>query len=67
MTLLLIGAGGGLGIHGGQVAKCFGARVIAADVPDEKFDLAKRWGADDAINVRTVDDVAKEVKRLTRN
>ena len=65
--VLLIGAGGGLGVHGVQVAKCFGARVIAADVSAEKLDLAKRWGADDTINVRAGDDVAKEVKRLTDN
>ena len=66
-TVLLIGAGGGLGVHGVQVAKCFGARVIAADISEEKLDLAKRWGADDTINVRATDDVAEEVKRLTGN
>ncbi len=64
-TVLLIGAGGGVGIHGVQVAKLFGARVIAADISDEKLDLARRWGADEAINVRAVDDVAGEVNRLT--
>jgi D-arabinose 1-dehydrogenase-like Zn-dependent alcohol dehydrogenase len=62
---LLIGAGGGVGIHGVQVAKLFGARVIAADVSDEKLALARRWGADETINVRSVADVAKEAKRLT--
>ena len=64
-TVLLIGAGGGVGIHGVQVAKLFGARVIAADVSDEKLALAKRWGADETINVRVVGDVAQEAKRLT--
>ena len=39
-TVLLIGAGGGLGVHGVQVAKCFGARVIAADISEEKLYLA---------------------------
>jgi alcohol dehydrogenase, propanol-preferring len=66
-TVLLIGAGGGLGVHGVQVAKRFGARVIAADVSDEKLDLAKRWGADDTINVRASQNLAQEVKRLTGN
>jgi propanol-preferring alcohol dehydrogenase len=66
-TVLLIGAGGGLGVHGVQVAKCFGARVIAADISEEKLDLAKRWGADDTINVSAVDDIAREAKRLTDN
>ena len=64
-TVLLIGAGGGVGIHGVQVARLFGARVIAADVSDEKLDLARRWGAEETINVRAVGDVAEEARRLT--
>ena len=64
-NVLLIGAGGGLGVHGIQVAKCFGARVIAADVSDEKLNLARQLGADETINVRAVADVANEVRRLT--
>ncbi len=64
-TVLLIGAGGGVGIHGVQVARLFGARVIAADVSDEKLDLARQWGAEETINVRKIDDVAREAKRLT--
>ena len=64
-TVLLIGAGGGVGIHGVQVAKLFGARVIAADVSDEKLALARQWGADETINVRSVANVAQEAKRLT--
>lgn len=63
--VLLIGAGGGLGVHGVQVAKLFGSRVIAADLSEEKLALARTWGADETINVRAVDDIAKEVKRLT--
>jgi len=63
--VLLIGAGGGLGIHGVQVAKLFGARVIAADISEEKLALAREWGADETINVRAVGDIAAEVKRLT--
>jgi alcohol dehydrogenase, propanol-preferring len=64
-NVLLIGAGGGLGVHGVQVAKCFGARVIAADVSDDKLNLTKQLGADETINVRAVEDVANEVRRLT--
>jgi D-arabinose 1-dehydrogenase-like Zn-dependent alcohol dehydrogenase len=63
--VLLIGAGGGVGIHGVQVAKCFGARVIAADVSDEKLALAKQYGADETINVRAGGDLAKVTKQLT--
>jgi propanol-preferring alcohol dehydrogenase len=63
--VLLIGAAGGVGIHGVQVAKLFGARVIAADISDEKLALCKKWGADEVINTKAVADVAAEVMRLT--
>lgn len=64
-TVMLIGAGGGVGIHGVQVAKLFGARIIAVDVSEEKLELARKWGADECINVRKVKSVADEAKRLT--
>ncbi|MDE0780237.1 MAG: zinc-binding dehydrogenase [Alphaproteobacteria bacterium] len=63
--VLLIGAGGGVGVHGIQVAKAFGARVIAADISDEKLEFAKKWGADEVINVCAVEDVAEAAKNLT--
>ena len=63
--VLLIGAAGGVGIHGVQVAKLFGARVIAVDISEEKLALCKLWGADAVINVRAVEDVAATVKKLT--
>lgn len=63
--VLLIGAGGGLGIHGVQVAKLFGARVIAVDISEEKLSLAKQWGADEVINTLSSSDLVKEVKRIT--
>jgi len=63
--VLLIGAGGGVGVHGIQVAKAFGARVIAADISDEKLDYARQWGADEVINVRAVDDIAEATRKLT--
>ena len=63
--VLLIGAGGGVGVHGIQVAKAFGARVIAADISDEKREYAKQWGADEVINVRAINDVAAAAKKLT--
>ena len=44
-TVLIVGAGG-LGIHGVQIAKLAGARVIVADRKQEALDLAKRFGAD---------------------
>ncbi|MBM3376478.1 MAG: zinc-binding dehydrogenase [Betaproteobacteria bacterium] len=63
--VLLIGAGGGVGIHGVQVAKAFGAQVIAMDVSDEKLDLARQWGADYLINVKHESDLVAAVKKLT--
>jgi alcohol dehydrogenase, propanol-preferring len=39
--------------------------VIAADVSDDKLNLTKQLGADETINVRAVEDVANEMRRLT--
>ena len=64
-TVLMIGAGGGVGIHGVQVAKLFGARIIAADVSDEKLALAREWGADETVLTGDGFDLAAEAKRLT--
>jgi propanol-preferring alcohol dehydrogenase len=61
----LIGAGGGVGIHGVQVARLFGARVIAVDVSDEKLALARQWGADETINVREVNDLTAAIRKAT--
>jgi D-arabinose 1-dehydrogenase-like Zn-dependent alcohol dehydrogenase len=48
--LLIVGAAGGVGIHMVQMAQLFGARVIAADVSDEKNDKTKKYGAEAVIN-----------------
>ena len=64
-VVMLVGAGGGVGIHGVQVAKLFGARVIAVDISEEKLDLAQKWGADEIINFNSVKELAVEAKRLT--
>lgn len=63
--VMLVGAGGGVGIHGVQVAKVFGARVIAVDISEEKLELASKWGADEVVNFRAIEDLATEAKRLT--
>ena len=63
--VMLVGAGGGVGIHGVQVAKVFGARVIAVDITEEKLELASKWGADEVVNFRAIEDLAAEAKRLT--
>lgn len=63
-TVLLLGAGSGLGVAGLQIAKLFGARVIATVGSDAKIDKAKKLGADEVLN-HTTQDIAAEVKRLT--
>ena len=63
--VVLIGAGGGVGIHGVQMAKLFGARVVAIDVTEEKLELARKWGADAVINARAVNDLAAAIMKAT--
>lgn len=63
-VVLVIGAGGGVGIHTVQVAKVFGAHVIGVDVSDEKLEFAKEHGADEVLNV-TGKKMAQEVLRIT--
>ena len=43
---------GGIGVHGVQVAKGAGAKVIAIDVDDQKLEVAKQAGADAVINTK---------------
>ena len=64
-TVLIVGAGGGVGIHMVQMAKVLGARVIAVDINAEKLALAKEMGADEVINSRQVAFDA-EARRMTR-
>ena len=62
--VLIHAAGSGVGSLGIQIAKLFGARVIATASSDEKLARARELGADEAIDY-TRDDWPKEVKRLT--
>jgi NADPH:quinone reductase-like Zn-dependent oxidoreductase len=63
-TVLVMGASGALGSCCVQVAKMFGAKVIAAAGSDERVDLAKSYGANHGINYRT-QNLADEVMKLT--
>ncbi len=62
--IMIIGAGGGVGIHAVQVAKVFGARVIGVDIDDGKLELVRHYGADQVINAKT-QTISTEAKRLT--
>ncbi|MGE5485309.1 MAG: alcohol dehydrogenase catalytic domain-containing protein [Ignavibacteriales bacterium] len=61
-TVLVMGVGG-LGLHGVQVARALGARVIAVDVKQEHLDMALENGAEEAIRYPCKDYVRK-VKEL---
>ena len=48
-TVLILGAAGGGGLSAVELAKAFGARVIAAVSSEEKGDVARKAGADDVV------------------
>jgi len=62
--VLIMGAAGGLGSAGVQVAKHLGAKVIAAAGADERVEAARALGADFGINYRG-SDLAEEINRIT--
>lgn len=63
-TLLVTGAGGGVGIAAVELGKALGARVIAAASSSEKLEAAKNAGADDLINYSD-GELKEKVKALT--
>jgi len=62
--VLIHAAGSGVGSLGIQIAKLFGARVIATAGSAEKLAKARELGADETVNYSS-DDWPREVKRLT--
>ncbi|NVD43432.1 NADPH:quinone oxidoreductase family protein [Qipengyuania atrilutea] len=48
-TVLILGAAGGVGLSGVELAKAYGARVIAAVSSEEKAEVARKAGADDVV------------------
>ena len=63
-TLLVHGAGGGVGLAAVEIGKRLGAVVIAAASSDEKLASAREHGADHLVNYRT-EDLRERVKALT--
>ncbi len=63
-TVLVLGAAGGVGTAAIQVAKAFGAKVIAAASTDAKCALCKSIGADATINYSSA-NLRDAVKALT--
>ena len=62
--VLVMGAAGGLGSAGVQVAKYLGANVIGAAGADSRVQAAVDLGADAGVNYRT-QDLTAEVMRIT--
>jgi NADPH2:quinone reductase len=62
-SLLVLGAGGNVGLTAVELGKLMGARVIAAASSEEKLDLCRERGADETINYATenLKDRAKEL------
>ena len=52
-TLLVLGAGGGVGLAAVELGKIMGARVIAAASSEQKLSLAKEHGADEGVQYPT--------------
>jgi NADPH2:quinone reductase len=57
-TLLVHGGSSGIGTTAIQLAKAFGARVIATAGSEEKCEACRKLGADVAVNYKTEDFVA---------
>ncbi len=62
--VLILGAGSGVGSAGIQIAKFFGARVIATAGNEAKLEKAKQLGADHTINHKS-QKIRDEVRRIT--
>jgi NADPH2:quinone reductase len=63
-TLLVLGAGGGVGLTAVELGKMVGATVIAAAGSDDKLKVAKQYGADHLINYST-ESIKDRVKAIT--
>jgi NADPH2:quinone reductase len=63
-TLLVLGAGGGVGLAAVELGKLAGARVIAAASSGEKLEAARKLGADELIDYSRA-DLREAVKSMT--
>ena len=63
-TVLVLGAGSGVGIASIQIAKLFHARVITTAGDEKKLEKARALGADYGINHHT-QKISQEVRRIT--
>jgi NADPH:quinone reductase len=63
-TLLVLGAGGGVGITAVELGKAMGATVIAAASSEEKLAVCREKGADCTLNYNT-EDLRERIKDFT--
>jgi propanol-preferring alcohol dehydrogenase len=54
--ILIVGAGGGVGVHMVQMARLCGGRVLAIDIGAEKLAMAKEVGAEGTIDAAVTPD-----------
>ncbi|MBY8989878.1 MAG: zinc-dependent alcohol dehydrogenase [Candidatus Lokiarchaeota archaeon] len=59
-TVAIVGAAGGLGHYGIQIAKALGYKVIGVDIGPEKLEFIKKMGADLAVDVSEAVKIVKE-------
>jgi D-arabinose 1-dehydrogenase-like Zn-dependent alcohol dehydrogenase len=62
-TVVVFGVGG-MGLHTVQILRAMGARVIAADIDQERLEFSKTLGAGDIINMGK-EDAVEAVRELT--
>ncbi len=63
-TLLVLGAGGGVGLAAVELGKMMGAKVIAAASSDDKLEVCREKGAEMVINYNR-EDLKEALKTLT--
>lgn len=63
--VLVTGAGGGLGLHGVQLARLAGAFTIAVTTSANKAARIREAGADEVVVVGRGEDFSSEVRRIT--
>lgn len=63
-TVVVTGAGGGLGVQGVQLARLCGADVIAVTTSEEKAPALKRYGANEVLVVRRGERFDRRLKEI---
>ncbi|MFD9330247.1 zinc-dependent alcohol dehydrogenase family protein [Streptomyces sp. NPDC060065] len=56
---------GGVGLSAVMIAAAAGARVVAVDISPQALDLARKFGATEAVDASGVEDTAEAVRELT--